>query len=163
MDQKKISKNVFVNLLIAIAIMLYFIVINFSYFNLKNDVFMLGIKILSFVVLGLGIIFIEVAYKKDSGKIAINGIEILVLSCFTLSLKHIVEIKSIIFEDYTLILSYIFSLYYITKAVIIFTKEKKEYLKSLSDIRDIVDIKPIKKEAEKRNNKRGENKNDGKA
>ena len=58
--------------------------------------------------------------------------------------------KKIVFEDYILITSYIFSLYYILKAIIIFTKEKREYLKSLSDIREIVDIKPIKKEAEKR-------------
>lgn len=153
MKNGKISENVFTNILIAIAIMLYFIVINFSYFRLENEIFILGLKILSFVVLGLGIIFLEIAYKKDSGKIAINAIEILVLACFTISTKHIVEVKKMVFEDYILITSYIFSLYYILKAIIIFTKEKKEYLNSLSDIREIVDIKPIKKEAEKRKEK----------
>ena len=150
MKNRKISEKVFTNILIAIAIMLYFIVINFSYFRLENDIFILGLKILSFIVLGIGIIFLEIAYKKDSGKIAINAIEILVLACFTISIKHIVEVKKIVFEDYILITSYIFSLYYILKAIIIFTKEKREYLRSLSDIREIVDIKPIKKEAEKR-------------
>ena len=46
--------------------------------------------------------------------------------------------------------SYAFSIYYILKAIILYTKERRDYLKSLSDIKEIVDIKPTKKEAKKR-------------
>ena len=133
--------------------MLYFILINFSYYRLEENFLVIELKVLSAIVLILGIIFLEKAYHKDSGKIAINAIELLFLSGHTLSIMHVVEVNNFIFTDYILISSYIFSVYYLVKSIIIFTKERREYLKSLSDIREIVDIKPTKKDAEKRNNK----------
>ena len=42
------------------------------------------------------------------------------------------------------------------KAIILYTKERREYLRSLSDIREIVDIKPEKREAKKTNKIEGE-------
>ena len=153
MKKQKISENVFENILIAVAIMLYFILINFSYYRLEENFLVIELKVLSAIVLILGIIFLEKAYHKDSGKIAINAIELLFLSGHTLSIMHVVEVNNFIFTDYILISSYIFSVYYLVKSIIIFTKERREYLKSLSDIREIVDIKPTKKDAEKRNNK----------
>jgi hypothetical protein len=152
MEKQKISEDVFENILLAVAVMLYFIVINFSYYRLDEDVLIIGLKILSSIVLALGIIFLEVAYHKDSGKLAINAIEILFLSGYTLSIMHVVEVKNFVFANYILVSSYVFSVYYLTKSIIVFTKERREYLKSLSDIREIVNIKPAKKEAEKRNN-----------
>ena len=150
MKKREVSENVFINILIAVAVMLYFMLINFAYFSIENNIFILGLKILSTIVLILGIILLEVAYKKDSGKLAIHAIEVLVLAGYTLSIKHVVEVRNFVFENYILISSYVFSLYYLLKSIIIFTRERKEYLKSLSDIREIVDIKPTKKEAEKR-------------
>lgn len=150
MKNKKISERVFENILIAVAIMLYFIMINFSYYRFEENVLILELKILSSIILALGIIILEVAYNRDNGYIAIHALEILVLSGFSLSIKHVVETKNFTFSNYILISSYIFSAYYLIKSVVIHTKETKEYLKSFSDIREIVDIKPIKKEAEKR-------------
>ncbi len=148
--EKKISDNVFANILIAVAIMIYFIMINFSYYRLEEDILIIELKILSTGVLILGIIFLEIAYRKGSGKIAMHAIELLVLSGYTLSIMHVVEVKNFVFNDYTLISSYVFSIYYIIKSIIIYTNERRNYLKNLSDIREIVDIKPTKKEAEKR-------------
>ena len=150
-EKASISAKVFENILLAVTIMLYFIIINFAYYRINESNLVLGLKIVSTVVFSLGIIFLEIAYYKDSGKIAINALEILVLSGFTLSIKHIVEMKNLNFPNFILISSYIFSAYYIFKAVIMYTKERKEYLRSLSDIREIVDIKPTKKEAKKTN------------
>ena len=149
--QIKISDAVFENILIAVAIMIYFILINFAYYRIEEETLLLGLKILSMLVLGLSIIVIEIAYKKDNGKIAINGIELLVLAGYTLSIAHVVEAQKLEFANYILISSYIFSIYYLLKAIIIFTKERRDYLKSFSDIREIVENKPIKKEAKKKN------------
>ena len=149
-NNKKISAKVLENILLAVGIMIFFILINFSYSKLEETKLILGLKIVSGIVLIIGIFFLELAYKKDSGKIAINAIETLVLSGFILSIQHIVKTKDLKFQNYVLISSYAFSAYYILKAVIVFTKERKEYLKSFSDIREIVDIEPTKKEAEKR-------------
>ena len=111
----------------------------------------LGLKILSGIVLSLGIIFLEIAYKKDSGKLGIYAIEILVLAGFTLSIEYVGESQKFNFQSYIVISSYVFSIYYILKTIVLYTKERREYLKTLSDVREIVDIKPTKKESEKRN------------
>ena len=56
------------------------------------------------------------------------------------------------FKSYMLISSGIVVIYYVLKVIIIYTKDKKEYLKGLSDISKIVkEDEPIKKEAKKRN------------
>lgn len=151
MKDKKISKNIFENILIAVAIMVYFILINFSYYEVNSDNLILGLKILSMIVMALGIIILEIAYKKDNGIIATNGIELLVLAGYTLSIVHVITIKKISFSHYILISSFAFTIYYILKAVIVRNKENREYIKSLSDIKEIVQDDPQKKEAKKRN------------
>ena len=119
MKNKKISKNIFENILIAVAIMIYFILINFSYYEVSSTNLILGLKILSIVVMCVGIIILEIAYKKDNGKIAINGIEMLILAGYTLSIVHVITIKKISFTHYILISSFAFAIYYILKAVIV--------------------------------------------
>lgn len=153
MNNKKISKKVFENILIAVAIMLYFIMINFAYYRVEQNILLVGLKVLSIIVLALGITILEISYRKENGELAINAVEILVLAVYTLSVAHIVEIQKFNFANYVIVSSYIFSIYYLFKAIVIFTKERRAYLKSLSDIKEIVSNEPTKKEAEKRNKK----------
>ena len=150
MKNKKISKNIFKNILIAVAIMVYFILINFSYYEVSLKNLILGLKILSMAVMTFGIILLEIAYKKDNGITATNGVELLILAGYTLSIVHVITIKKISFAHYILISSFAFAIYYILKAVIIRNKENREYIKSLSDIKEIVQDEPQKKEAKKR-------------
>ena len=112
-----------------------------------------GLKIASLIVLLLTIIIFEIAYHKDSGKIAIHGIETLILAFHTLTIWHIVNKLNISFETYILFSTYAFAIYYILKSILIYTNEKRKYLKSLSDIHEIVSKEPIKKEAKKREKK----------
>lgn len=153
MEKKKVNEKVFENIIIAVAIMLYFIIINFSYYRIEESMLHLGLKVASMVILILSIIIFEIAYKKDSGKIAIYGIEILVLAVHALSIIQVVGITKIKFTTYILISSYIIGIYYILKASIIYTIDRKKYLESLSDIKEIVKSKPIKKKATKKNKK----------
>lgn len=154
MKNKKISQDVFENILIAVSIMLYFIVINFAYYRISESNLLLGLKILSMVVLTLGIVFIEIAYRMDSGKRALNSIEILVLAGYTLSIAHVVEARKLNFANYILVSSYMFSIYYLLKSIFIYTKERREYLKSFSDIKEIVSNEPTKKTATKKRKKK---------
>lgn len=153
MEKKKVNEKVFENIIIAVAIMLYFIIINFSYYRIEESMLHLGLKVTSMAILILSIIIFEIAYKKDSGKIAIYGIEILVLAVHALSIIQVVGITKIKFTTYILISSYIIGIYYILKASIIYTIDRKKYLESLSDIKEIVKSKPIKKKATKKNKK----------
>lgn len=148
--RKKVNEKVFENIIIAVAIMLYFIIINFSYYRIDESSLIIGLKIVSMVILLLSIIIFEIAYKKDSGKIAIYGIEILVLASHALSIMQVVEIAKIKFTTYIVISAYTFVIYYILKAIILYTIDERNYLKSLSDIKDIVNNEPIKKKASKK-------------
>ena len=150
MKNQKVSKDVFENIIIAVCLMIYFILINFAYYHLPMDNILQILKVLSMLFLVVGIIFLEIAYRFESGKIAINSIEILILALHTLSTVHIVELQKFEFANYILVSSYAFSIYFLFKSIIIYTKEKKDYLKSLSDIEQIVSNEPIKKEAVKR-------------
>lgn len=148
--RKKVNEKIFENIIIAVAIMLYFIIINFSYYRIDESSLIIGLKIVSMVILLLSIIIFEIAYKKDSGKIAIYGIEILVLASHALSIMQVVEIAKIKFTTYIVISAYTFVIYYILKAIILYTIDERNYLKSLSDIKDIVNNEPIKKKASKK-------------
>ena len=152
-SKKNIRKKVFENIIIAVAIMLYFILINFSYFRIKEEMLLNGLKIVSLIVLFLSIFLFEVAYHKDSGKLAINGIEVLFLAFYTLTIDHIVNRMNISIDVYIVYSTYVFAIYYVLKSIIIYTNEKRKYVKSLSDIHEIVSKEQIKKEATKRKNK----------
>lgn len=149
-NNKLIRKKIFENLIIAIAIMIYFIIINLSYLKFEEYIAINIIKLASLIVLFLCIGIFEIAYHKDSGKIAINGIEILILAFHTLTMWHTVNKMNITLGTYLVYSSYTFSIYYIFKSILIYTNERRKYLKSLSDIHEIVSNEPTRKEAKKR-------------
>lgn len=145
---KKIEKN----LSKALCIIIYFIILFFAYTRMNLDRLAQDIQVFSGAFLVLGILALEKAYKKDSGEVAITGIELLVLSIHSLSIMHMITLLKYDFKSYMLISSGIVVIYYVLKVIIIYTKDKKEYLKGLSDISKIVkEDEPIKKEAKKRN------------
>lgn len=149
---QEILKKMFKDLLKAVGIMLYFIILNLAYSTIKQERLVGDIEIFAGAFLVVGIVFLERAYKKDSGSIALTGIEFLILSLHSLSIMHIITLFKYDFRFYLLTSSYIFSIYYVLKAILLYTKGRKAYLDSLSDISEIVKKdEPIKKEAKKRN------------
>ena len=144
-----VLKKVFRCLIEAIIIISYFMVLNIAYNKMNHNRLMEDIKIFSGIFLLLGILFIERGYKKDNFEISLYGIESLGISFHSLSILHVINMYKFEFQYYLLASSYIFALYFVLKAVIIYTKGKKDYLKNLSDIPEIVKEKPQKKEAVK--------------
>lgn len=151
---EKILNKIFWNVIKAVAIVVYFMVLNIAYTKMQEARILEDTKIFAGVFLIAGLIELERAYKKDSGKIAVTALELIVLSLFTLSIIHMATLFNYDFRLYVVTFSYLFAIYYILKAILVYTKEKKEYLQSLSDISDIVKKdKPVKKEAKKRKDK----------
>lgn len=142
--------TIFKNLLKAIGIMTYFIILNFAYTRMDLTRLINDIEIFAGIFLILGLVMLEKSYKNDSGKIALSGIELLVISMHSLSINHVITFYEYDFRFYLLTSSYFFSIYYVLKSIIIYTREKKKHLKELSDISEIVKEEPIKKEAKKR-------------
>ena len=149
---QEILKKIFINLIIAIAIMGYFAILNYSYDKINQDNLVNIIEICSGVLLLISLILLEVSYKKDSGTLAITAIEFLVLTFHSLLIIHIITRYEYQFQFYILTSSYTVATYYVLKSIILYTKGRREYLKGLSDISEIVKKEePIKKEAKKQN------------
>ena len=152
-NNKTILRKIFKNLIILVLIIFYFNLINITYITTNENLITLITSISSIVLLFLSILLFEVAYHKDNGKLAINGIEILVIAFHTLTIWYVISRSNLSFQSYILFSTYAVLIYYILKSIIIYTEGKREYLKSLSDIHEIVNNNPIKKEAKKRKNK----------
>lgn len=149
---QKIIKKVFRNLLAAILIIVYFVMLNIAYTEMIQERLILDIKVFAILFLVSGIFMFEKAYKKDSGKEALKGIELLVISFHSLSIMHVITLYKYDFRLYLLTSSYIFSIYFVIKCIVIYFKERKKYIKSLSDISEIIKKEePQVKEAIKRN------------
>lgn len=124
---EKINKYIFQNILVAICILIYFIFLNLGYRNIQSDVYATDLKVFSMCALFLAIALIENAYKKDDGRIAIYGIEMIVVSLITTALIYV---QLMLAERYTYIvtsISYIFAIYYLIKSIIIYLKKRKKY------------------------------------
>lgn len=144
-------KTIFKNLLQAAGIICYFIVLDFAYNRMDIHRLTNDIEFFAAIFLVLGMLLLEKAYTKDNGKIAVIGIELLCLSFHSLSIMHFIAIFKCNFRFYLVVSSIIVTIYYMLKEIINYTKEKKAYLNTLSDISEIVkEEEPIKKEAKKR-------------
>ena len=125
-------KKVIFNILKAVGIVVYFIVLILAFNTIKQERLVEDIKVFSGVFLILALIVLERAYKKDSG-------------------VHMTALLKYDFKSYMIASSVVFGVYYVLKAIIVYTKGRKDYLKSLNDISEIVKKdEPLKKEAKKR-------------
>ena len=145
------KKNVFINLAILFIYVAYFYLLNYMFYNLTSEKFIEIYKYISLGMLFVSVIIFEIAYHKDKGVIAVFGIEILVLAINTLISINMVKRFNITFVKYINFSCADYIIYYIFKFVITYTKERKKYLESLSDIKEIVTSEPQKKEAKRKN------------
>ena len=97
-----ILKKIVFNVLKAIAIILYFVILNLAYIRMDRERLIGDIEIFSGTFLVLGIVFLELAYRKDSGEKAITAIEFIVLSLHSLSIMHVISMYKYDFRFYLL-------------------------------------------------------------
>ena len=148
---EKYMKKIYLNILKAIMIVTYFLVLNLACEKVSALYLERGIELCTMVFLIIAIGVFEMAYKKDDDDLAIQGIEILVLSAYTLTSQHITKKYNFDFKTYSLVASYIFAIYFILKCIVVYTKGRKEMAENMSDIKEIVKKEePIKKEATKK-------------
>ena len=148
---EKYLKEIYLNILKSIIIVLYFLVLNLACEKVSAIYLERGIQIFTMIFLFIAIYIFEKAYKKDDDNLAIQGIEILILSAYTLTSRHITNKFNFEFKTYSLVASYIFAIYFILKCIIIYTKGRKEVAENYSDVREIVKKEePVKKEATKK-------------
>ena len=126
-EQKKMNGEVFKNLLIAIAIEVFFNFIILGFINIEQSVFIVDLKVFAVSLLAVAIGTFEYAYKKDSGKIAIYGIEMLVLALCMLAAIYIDIMLNSKFVIIAILTTYAIAIYYTVKSIIVYTKMKRQY------------------------------------
>lgn len=130
----KIYAKVFENILYAMVILLYFILINIGSTSIRQDIFITDLKVFSITSIIVTICVFEYAYKKESGKYTIHGIELLILSICTLLSIRIYTIYNRKFISAIASIALLFAIYYVGKSIIIYVKEKKKAKKITNDI-----------------------------
>ena len=133
-----INSKVFMNVLMAIFIMCFYIFLNWRYSVIEEKEMELNLKVFSMIGMIIGIIIIEIAYRKDKFETSFFGLEFILLAGHVLSLMHVITFYNFNFQYYVLTSSYFFAIYFVLKSMFIYTIENRKYLKSLSDISDIV-------------------------
>ena len=106
-------KNVF----ILTIFVFYFFLLSLFYLKLNPENKILLTKISSMIVLFIGIFIIEISYRKDSGKIALIGIETIMISFITLIIWTITKKYEITYQKYILCNTFILVVYYFSPEV----------------------------------------------
>lgn len=137
-EKKKIYKNVFGNILFGILISVYFISLGWGFVNINTRSFVTDLKVFSVILLGITIILFEYAYNKDSGRAALKGVEILVVSIVSLVLLYMYILYQDKFVMITSICSCVAIVYYFIRAISVYIKDKISWKKTISDVKEII-------------------------
>ena len=123
----KIHSRVFQNICLAIVVMLYLNFVVLGFVNIENSVFATDLKVFSIALLVIAVGIFEYAYKKDSGRHALHGIEILMLAFSTMAFIYVNLMWSRKFVYIVALITFLFAIYYVAKAIIVYKKMKKQY------------------------------------
>ena len=127
--------EVFKNIAIAIVMVVFLNFIILGFINIENSVFLVDLKVFAVSILAIAIGVFEYAYKKDSGKIAIYGIETLILAFAMLAFIYLDIMCHSNFVIITVLITYTIAIYYTVKSKIIYQKMKKQYyINSMKEI-----------------------------
>ena len=135
-EQYKMNVEVFKNIAIAIVMVVFLNFIILGFINIENSVFLVDLKVFAVSILAIAIGVFEYAYKKDSGKIAIYGIETLILAFAMLAFINLDIMCHSNFVIITVLITYTIAIYYTVKSIIIYQKMKKQYY--INSIKEII-------------------------
>lgn len=136
--KKEIKKNILFNLLVATIIVLYLFSINMLFLNFEKTIFENQMKFLALGLITITVIFFEIAYRKQSKRTCIIGIELLLCSIYSLYVPYIYLYANVNLKMITTILPIGIAIYYIFKDYIIYKTRKFKHQNNLSDVREIL-------------------------
>ena len=134
----KLNQEIWLNLCLAIGVMLYFCAMDAIYLYSASESSEMAFKIMAMIAILLTVIVFEVAYRKESGRLGIVGIELLGFSVIGLYMPHIYAHSYQVIGRVFLLTPLFCALYYASKAVVIYIKTEKSYQNHLSDVKEIV-------------------------
>ncbi len=133
-----IKTQVFYNFLVAIIIVIYLCIVNILFYQLTETAFESDMKIFALGMILVTVGMFEMAYRKESSKICIIGIELFICSIISLYIPYIYLHTNITFRQVVMALPVGLVLYYIVKAMIIYKEKKFQYQNHLSDVKEMM-------------------------
>lgn len=138
-EQKyNIAKKVFINIGIAIIMIIYLILILMGGKNIEQLILEKDVKIICLCILGIGIFILEKSYQKDNSECALNGVEVIFFGATNLCLVYIVKLYFYKLFNAILYIGSVVIVYYVLKSIIMSIVYTRKYKKENSDIKDIV-------------------------
>ena len=110
-----------------VIVVLYFVFLILGFNNIEESVYQTDLKVFAICALFLTIILLERAYSKESKRIAIYGVETLIIAIVTLGLIYVNLMLSSQYINILLIILGIAVVYYVIKSLIIRSRGKKKY------------------------------------
>ena len=133
-----IINKIMLNCSIGVLILAYWLLIILCKMYVDKSIVIIACNVANIVLLALTIVMFEIAYKKNNGVLAIYGIEIMVLTIFTLFIPYIYYESDGNTRIYLSLVGIVMAIYYSIKSACIYILERKKYIKSQSDIKEII-------------------------
>ena len=122
--------KIFKNIIIAILMIVYMYLLIVGYDLIGFDSYFKVISILQYVLVGLGLILIEIGYQKNNLMVSSHGLEFVLLSIITLILVNLFSINYIHISKYEVGYIILITVYFLIKSIIIryidYKKEEKK-------------------------------------
>lgn len=136
--KNNINTIIFQNLLAATVIMAYFCAINISYYKVENNIFEEYMKYFALGIILITVIVIEFAYRKNSIKLWIIGIEFLASGVLSLYIPYIYLHTNNIARITVMVVPVGLVIYYLFKSFVIYKQKQFHYQNNLSDVKEIM-------------------------
>lgn len=135
-----IDETCFFNNFIAILIMFFFAVINYSFLQYENDDFMFIAKVMGLGMAIVSVCIFENSYRKDSFNKSLYGIETLICAILTAFIPYVYIYAERIYRGFIMTMPLFFAAYYVLKTAITYVYNYTKYRKeTITDIKEILD------------------------
>lgn len=136
--KENIKTNIFHSLIAAAIILAYLAAINVMYYSFEQKIFEHYMKYFALGIIIITVIDIELAYRKDSKKLWLIGVELLACGILSLYIPYIYIHTTAYLRNCVMVLPAVLLIYYAFKSIIIFKQNQFKHRNNLSDVRDLL-------------------------
>lgn len=136
--KENIKTNIFHNLIAAVIILAYLAAINVIYYTFKQNDFEYYMKYFALGIIVVTVIDLELAYRKDSKKLWLIGVELLACGILSLYIPYIYLHTTTYLRNCVMLLPAVLLIYYVFKSMIIFKQNQFKHRNNLSDVKELL-------------------------
>ena len=139
--KKYLGNEIFQNLIVAVILSFYFLIIDILFFRLDGPSFEGVLKYFALVMIFITVALFEIAYRKDNRKVMVYGIECLISGILTLYVPFIFLYTNKAVRTVFILLPTLYALYYILKSALLYKGKQIKYVSdNMSDVKEILEF-----------------------